>query len=98
MSRASGAGQSRRAHVNEAGEEVRSIAPAGAAVGFGHRALMLILCVRVPTLQMVTPGCFTRAVMKRPCVVMWVTFVVAIVLSALPLASGAITVPQVQIL
>ena len=52
---------------------------------------MLILCVRVPTLQMVTPGCFTRAVMKRPCVVMWVTFVVAIVLSALPLASGAIS-------
>ena len=29
--------------------------------------------------------------MKRPCVVMWVTFVVAIILSALPLASGAIS-------
>jgi len=55
------AGQSRRAQVNEAGEEI------------------------------VTSGCFTRAVMKRPCVVMWVTFVVAIILSALPLASGAIS-------
>ena len=53
-------GQSRRAQVNAAGEEV------------------------------VTPGCFTRSVMKRPCVVMWVTFVAAIFLSALPLASGAI--------
>jgi hypothetical protein len=29
--------------------------------------------------------------MKRPCVVMWVTFVIAIILSTLPLASGAIT-------
>lgn len=46
--------------------------------------------MRVP-IQIVTPGCFTRAVMKRPCVVMWVTFVVAIILSALPLASGAIS-------
>ena len=36
----------------------------------------------------VTPGCFSRNLIKCPCVVMWGTFVAAIVVAAIPLVSG----------
>ena len=36
----------------------------------------------------VTPGCFSRNLIKCPCVVVWGTFVAAIVVAAIPLVSG----------
>ena len=42
--------------------------------------------------EIVKPGCFTRGVMKCPCVILWVTFLVALILSALPIVSGRVKV------
>jgi len=42
--------------------------------------------------EIVVAGCFTRTVMRYPCAFMWGVFVLAIVLSALPILSGAVVV------
>ena len=42
--------------------------------------------------EVVTAGCFTKGVMKCPCVIMWLSFVLAILLAATPLVTGAVTV------
>ena len=42
--------------------------------------------------EVVTPGCFTRGVMKCPCVIMWITFVLALLLAAAPILTGGVTV------
>ena len=46
--------------------------------------------------EIVKSGCFTKCVMKCPCVVMWVTFLVSLILSALPIVDGAITIDPVN--
>ena len=45
--------------------------------------------------EIVKAGCFTRNVMRCPCLVMWGTFVAALVLSAIPIVTGAVTVSSV---
>lgn len=42
--------------------------------------------------EIVVAGCFTRNVMRCPCAFMWGVFVLAIVLSALPMLSGRVVV------
>ena len=42
--------------------------------------------------EIVKPGCFTRNVMRCPCAIVWITFLLTLIISALPIAAGVIEI------